>query len=835
MPTSNKGLPVAPPAEAFRNSVLSSLEPKDYDSSSNGARDEAAAASFKSPGKRPRSEISSSQEHISGQVDGGFVEDIDAPETVPPPPPVRRSSSFGGLTNQSSLTFGKPLVRRRSTLFDSLPGRSRGGSLMAVPETREAPSFFRRLSQNSTLLGDDLSTNLPNDNDDDDASLSHFTSTARRPSQPRGSLFGAVMEKLKVPAPGTPQPKQKTAQQQQKPPGFMTPSGKSIMNIVNQFVMSPFRFSSPNKAKRRLLSSPSAASRDDSATLSTPQRNKRARTDSLTTPSPRKKQSANEDSMSSLHDDDNWREAPLHGGQAEILDWTLSQKWRLECHPPDALLGMVHSREWRDTLGYWEYASRSDVVVLPSSRNSSDDSETNAAVPVKKSLTEKVATAKAAAEGISTVESGEHKQKDPAVQLATRLVRSVRASSSRGKPNSIISSTMSRPTLVADGRKDNEASNVSSSQQQIQEWKQSFRSLYFQWSQQVETEENVPVAILDYYFYCVSDDHVVLFRVDATADHFLPRVLVSSCGESFLQSLRDTGVDTMKVLEDPITHSNATKGSEKDDRQKPMSPTVKADLEALRKAQAYGEVAGADVSIKIKTKTKENKPMAQPKDLAITISGVDDVASFFEVYLNRLGWVKETIGDALLPRSLPKLISPREMGPFWHASLKSLETRPVKPSKEAQRTSGIVEIQGAVVLPSMIRRLVALSASKLSVLHSKSSGLPDAAPLTIRSPSREDPAAAKAGSHYVVLHAVEEEQTSLKTTKTPSRELRSAKRGVRRESILFNDIEKGILDEEAVGLTDKKLPECRSGTTLQLVVWDVSRSNVAACKVGALS
>lgn len=721
---------------------------------------------------------------------------------------------------------------------------------MAVPETRASPpSFFQRLSENTTLLGEDLSTNLPNDNEDDEVSLSHFTgnASAKRPSQPRGSLFGAVMEKLKAP-PGTPQQKKKT--NHNKPPGFMSPSGKSIMNIVNQFVMSPFRFSSPGKAKRRLLSSPSHSRDSSAALLSTPQRKRARRDDSspssfLATPSPHKQKqqsAANEDSMSSLHDDDNWREAPLHSGQAEILDWTLSRKWQLECHPPETLLGILNTREWRETLGYWEYASNSDVVVFmrPSKDSLLDDSVTTTAVPVvKKSSTEKVAAALKSTEGLSTLDGGDTKPKDPVAELATRLVRSVRASRGKSTTNSSSSSTSTRPTLVADGKRSNETTDAySSSQLHIREWQQSFRSLYFQWCQQVEAEENITTAILDYYFYCVSDDHIVLFRVDATKEHFTPRVLISKCGDTFLQLLRDSGVETMKVLEDPLTNSSdADKGNEKEDKQKAMSPTVKADLEALRKAQAYGEVAGADVSIKIKTKTKDHKPTEQPKDLAITVSGYDDVASFFEVYLNRLGMVKEMNGDNNCLRvCLPKLICPREIGPVWHASWKSLETRPVKPVKGVQGTSGIVEIEGSFVLPSMIRRLVALSASKLTMLHAKSSGpSEEAAPLTIRSPSREDPATAKAGSQYVVFHAVEEEETILKTTKPTSRVAQSGEKGVGRASILFNEIDKGFSDDKAGGLTNKKLPECRSGTTLQLIVWDISRSNVAACKVGALS
>ncbi len=675
---SREELPLAPPAEAFRNSVLTSITEEDNLSSPSSNR----------RGKRARNELFPQQ----------------------PPPPLRRSSSLGGSTISNQQSFAKPLLRRRSSLFDSLPGRSRTGSLQTVPETNP-PSFFQRFSQNSTLLAD------ADDNNDDDVSTSNLSVVGTPQRRPRGSLFGAVMEKLGTNA--SPEP------------GFVSPSGKSILNIVNR-ITSPFRFHSP-PAKRRLLSSPK----------NTPKQP--------------------EDSQSSMHDDDNWREAPIHNGQAEIVDWTLKRKLQMECHPPEALANIWQTREWIEALGYWEYSSTAVLDPVPLDREPQ---------PEKKDKTK------------NSKAPEKQEPKDPEEELASRLLSTVRA----GK-----NTTPSR------------------------EWQQSFRSLFLQWRRRVEAEENAITSVLNHYFYAVSEEHVVLFRVDIVNHQCQPRVLLSKCGEHFRQALRDSGIDTMTVLKEPISPS-AAKDKNKDN---PMSPTVKADLEALRKAQAFGEVAGAEVAIKIKAHKKGEK-LAASQSLAITLAGYDNVASFFEVYFNRFGRVQDK--DDVVPRTFPKLFCPIELGPFWHSSFKVLEVYPVKPKAMEAIPNGILEVHGAVILPSLIRRLLALSASKLSVLHSNHPT--ESSPLTIRSPLKE-----KAGSHYVVLHTVEEEESILVRPK-------ASKKGMERASILFNsiDINNDVEEEgDSDGVTNQSLSECRSGTTLQLIVWDISRRNVAACKVGALT
>lgn len=679
---SREDLPKAPPAEAFRNSVLTSITERDKLLSSPCA---------KISGKRPLSAL---------------FQDDDDDQPLAPPPPVRRSTSIGAPISSTQQSLGRPLLRRRSSLFDSLPGRSRAGSLQAVPETNP-PSFTQRFSQDSTLLGDDVSA----------SDLPAVETPERRP---RRSLFGAVMEKLATKA--SPEP------------GFRSPSGKSILDIVNR-ITSPFRFHSP-PAKRRLISSP------------------------VTTPR------QPEDSQSSLHDDDNWREAPIRNGQAEIVDWTLKRRIQLECHPPESLTQIWQSKEWLDALSYWNYHS---TEVLDPVLGVVDKSKP-LFQPMDKANKAKI--------------SEKPKRQDPVEELAARLVKSVRSISG----------------ITPERR-----------------WQQSFRSLFLQWRRHMEKEVNDVTAVLDHYFYCISEDHVVLFRIDYGTDHWQPRVLLSKCGEPFRQVLRDSGVERMEVLQEP----QSTQTLKEKVKNHVMSPTVKADLEALRKAQAFGEVAGAEVSIKIKPHKKDSKPSAN-QSMAITVVGMDNVAAFFEVYFNRLGRVQER--DDELTRTLPTLICPRGLGPFWHASLDFLEARPVKPKTSETMHNGILEIQGSVILPSVIRQLVALSARKMHLLHAERPA--ESSGWTIRSPSKE-----KAGTHYVVVHAVEEEESILARSKVNKNRMELA-------SLLFNNVamHRNLESEgHLVGNTNFSISDCRSGTTLQLVVWDLTRKDVAACKVGELT
>jgi len=267
----------------------------------------------------------------------------------------------------------------------------------------------------------------------------------------------------------------------------------------------------------------------------------------------------------------------------------------------------------------------------------------------------------------------------------------------------------------------------------------------------------------------------------------------------------------------------------------------------LRKAQHFGEVAGADISIKIKG-TKTESMSLEPTTLAVTLSGYDDVAAFFEIYYNRLGQTADFDSglDSSLAISqnlrLPRLIAPKEIGPFLHASMKTLDTRPVLP-KGIETDIGNAAIHGPVILPSVIRRVVALAAAKLSTLQPTGKDEAGRSPFSTLQPTRKDEAGSSPyspkipssdealGSRYLVLHtAVDIEKPSLAT-------IRATKKGnIKHSTVMFNDIhaKESPTDSEPTCTPCTKISECRTGTTLQLIVWDVSRSNVAACKMGGL-
>jgi hypothetical protein len=115
---------------------------------------------------------------------------------------------------------------------------------------------------------------------------------------------------------------------------------------------------------------------------------------------------------------------------------------------------------------------------------------------------------------------------------------------------------------------------------------------------------------------------MVLFHVKATAElpYYTPWVLISSCSNQFQGKLKETGVSQISYL-DNGTLQNSPPGKQND---LPMSPTVKANLEALlQTAQIYRQVADADVSIKFETE-KTPQPASrrtQPKMTPVTVFG----------------------------------------------------------------------------------------------------------------------------------------------------------------------------------------------------------------------
>lgn len=820
----------------------------------------------------------------------------------------------------------------------------------------QAPTFFERLSQNSTLMGDEVSTYFPPggspSNLNEGSNPSSATSKGRGPA---GTLFGAVMKKLSsvtqptdetMLPPSTPdragtsfrskftaatKNSQKTAlldntdrSPSKKAPSFMSPSGKSIMNVVNQFVMnSPFRFQSP-KAKRKL---PIDEADGDSKTKRTPSpaRKRAKRDDAYSTPSRKSSAGAalrksplfgassssniTQDSLSSLHNEENWKEAPILNGRVEILDWALRTSLRLECHPPKALSGILHAEDFQEALSIWEYKVDHEVIQWRQEkyeaeqaikRAQSISNGNRALAKVQRSMS---------VEGLATTNNIPNGKKFPATSTTAKskpapLARSTSTSSnlpnsSNHTSGSTVPSRKEAPapstkslkaglsslekkapkdpdlvliqSLLAKVRgpgatlSNNPKKSMGPLQYAQHEWREAFYSLYHNWLTAIEESKlRDPTAVLlDAYFYCLGHNHVVLFRattdtpaaaLGASSSEFYPEVIVTSCSDNFVQTLRDLGVAASgtRVVPDVAkeAHDKQHRPPTPQRKQAPMSPSVTADLEALRKAQAYGEVAGADVSVKIKA--KQNSKMDTKKgidstlsNLAISLTGFDDVACFYEAYYNLHGKVREDC----IPSQLPQLLAPRGLGSFLHSTKTKLQVFPAKPNKSSKndqkrspyfysQVSGTLELQG-IVLPGTIRRLVGVAAAqvekeqkRLATLNQKDSFL------TIRSPSRQKPTEPQ-DSHYIVLHTMKEEVPQ---------PLGTLKGKVTKESDgteisrIFNGLDPkktqatlggGDACDHAASMNP--VEECEAGKGLQLVVWEASRNNVVACKIGSFA
>ena len=287
---------------------------------------------------------------------------------------------------------------------------------------------------------------------------------------------------------------------------------------------------------------------------------------------------------------------------------------------------------------------------------------------------------------------------------------------------------------------------------------------------QGQYDSSVNATILDTYFYCIGQDHSVLFRVgsnegdgddandDNTSFPVIPIVLVSSTSVEFRAQLEQHGVDMrdecfelIESIEEREARETAkiAAAAEALNQNKMMSnallsPGVEADLEALRRAQAFGEAAGADVFVKVKKahigmQQEQQDQHKQKLPKALRISKWDNVSLFFEVYLNQYGDVMATndtnssdvgnesgpprssysFNDSRSNRRLPLLICQKGLGPFEHASMKRLRLFPaqtetdnnenVVPSPEInfQETNGsnAIDICG-ILLPSALRKLL---------------------------------------------------------------------------------------------------------------------------------
>jgi hypothetical protein len=336
---------------------------------------------------------------------------------------------------------------------------------------------------------------------------------------------------------------------------------------------------------------------------------------------------------------------------------------------------------------------------------------------------------------------------------------------------------------------------------------------------------------LDTYFYVMGVDHITLFRIgrDHASGIWQPSVVMSKTTVAFRESLQKHGVSTIHLLttkpekqqtcNETSSRSSATKlfatETPTTTTNPLLSPSIDADLEALRRAQAFGESAGADVFVKIK---KPRPPSVLPKrnpfQEPMTICGWDNVQVFFEVYLNTLGCISPQTscwwgGE----KSLPTLLCHQAMGPFEYSSMKRLQVLPTPPkqteagvdSKNANPQVASVDICGPI-LPSVARKLLVVGRNCLLQDEANRPSIPTA--LNINNNNNND----IDSSRYLVLQTLRSNKTSKNTYDRA------------KDSLVFNQ---GTTEDETLEL----LFECPIGKSLSMAVWDSSRQDVVACKL----
>jgi len=267
-----------------------------------------------------------------------------------------------------------------------------------------------------------------------------------------------------------------------------------------------------------------------------------------------------------------------------------------------------------------------------------------------------------------------------------------------------------------------------------------------------------------------------------------------------------------------------------------LSPGVKADLEALRRAQAFGESAGADIMVKVKKPIQlQDNEEKQKLSKAVRISGWDNVSLFFEVYLNQYGDVNNNYANGgidekgtstISNRTLPLLICRNGLGPFEHASMKRLRLFPVEKEREPDNNEKEVAASGSntidicgILLPCAIRKLLLVARNRIledkvqqqsSISVSEKSGSIQGGKKEIVSPQDS--------SRYVVLN-------SMRPNKPLSQSLMVGLNG----SLVFNQGKKKTsLD---TNYHNGSIFECPNGKVVSMAVWDNSREEVAACKM----
>ena len=924
-----------------------------------------------------------------GSGTGGDSNTSQSSRPVPPPEAFQHSESFGFQPDQikshhdsqpeneestrkeiiaTSIAMTgaqRPLIRRKSSLFGQLPVRRRSRlfddilpSSSNIQNKKQSNAVVDNIvaetmtnfshSQPTWLQDDHQSTFFMEESKNGDTSSQFNQPPTRSQAEQRpgekSSLFGAVMRQFgssisSALPPSSPFGRRKTSGTAGTSPSngnggngsfrdlMSSPSGKTIMNIVNQF-NSPFKFQSPSSShkkrqrRRRLWKDEDD---DDSKDSHKSENEQETDKDDFYTPKKRRrldeddensKQSSNilfpdhdaNDSRSSLGGglvDEHWREAPIVDMgdeiQMEILDWSLITKVRIEAHGGNSepisdswILDLLRDNE--EKFAFWMYQSRIVTDDFTSNTQTSGilaRSTSNLSVLQKSIGASRASMSRQGSFGSrleAKLASGKSKtgnKKDDEVDtsssvnlLAKRLIQSVRGPDAKYSRKRVLNDD-----CWWDEQKIQTTTKLEedSGEQSRRQWQQALRSLFSKYRRRVlcnrNQEDSLNAMILDTYFYCIGRDHSVLCRIaggEETDDDPVPMVLVSSTSDSFRKQLESNGLDlnqgsegeeSFELLESIqqrearerqriIAATAAASRKSKQMFNSLVSPSVRADLEALRRAQAFGQSAGADVMVKVKEKSDGADEDANEKDdlpKGMKLSGWDNVSLFFEVYLNLFGDVmagETVIETAALPflnvkatnKILPLLVCPNAFEPFDHASLKKLSLFPAekvsdngsqskekrKDNESTENHSNTMEIRG-IILPSAMRKILLVTRERILNDDRYSRG----GSIKLESSGARANHDDADSSRYVVLHS------SRPSIINRHKELPKSWIGGMNGTLIFNQGKKRKTKRKRANSNEHRndnnneqdqVFECSYGNVVSMAVWDTSREEVAACK-----
>jgi hypothetical protein len=753
----------------------------------------------------------------------------DASETTS----TRQSLGAPGDSTQSSLE------QRTSSLFDGLKAsdattadnnnNSTTGMLFSRQGRRTSMPSNSSFSSRSQLFPESdpslvaPATLLGNINGDSTNSETPKMAGGRKSF----SLFGSVMKNVQELSHPQAQAQPPTTPKQLNNRFSASPGGFQLLDFVNNAVNSPFHF-------------PGSSPQADSA-ASTPRRNVE------------------------------WHETFVGSNMTGLVDWSLKKGLTFECQPGLSLVADVNAQrlgmmqfmsgldskpnmarnrndssaaaaQWEAGLLFWQHPA---LYPLPAAMEPSGNRQFAApAVPLMNNASDSLLSKDS---GAKSQMDGQHSK------LGTNFAYDLAQATMPPPKASFLQPVMSTAaTGAAAGKRSglDPGSNDARAfmERRKCEWQEAFRSLYLSWIQAVRRladkwdDEDVPKEsdIADTYFYACGKGHTILFRVgihqsndDDDDDNLdteernrpevklVPEIVISSSTRQTREKLRSMGVklvllerweDAEGEFHENIIqpeHANEHTGAD-------ASPAVKEELAALRRAQVYGQTVGADV--KVTTKPRATMRFRSPKGIPpLVVSGEDECAAFFEVYLNSLGQIGFGTPQAWhasdLPFDVPRLLC-RKLGPFLHSSMQSLDLKKKRSNAMAKSDGSLdehvsIELRG-ILLPCAVRDLVCAVINGMLVSETQSNS------------SSDDSSKVNADSQNLIVRA----------NAFDGEELQAIQGTIGSHSSVWLNGKADFWGHLQEGYEDgKTVQQCRYGEVLMMAVWDSTRPSALAYKL----